>query len=128
MLSAILWLDTFAREIGCAPGRAERTEALALAKSLVASGHDKNLSPLLRGFVFLPFMHSDELIDRECAVALFAGLRRETQQEMFELAYAAAVRQRDALLATRPEHIRTDRHSPTSGQDPENPTCPDPRG
>lgn len=99
MLTAILWLDTFPREIGCEPEPADRTEALALAKSLVACGHDKNLPPPLRGFAFLPFMHSNDLIDRECAVALFAGLRRETQQEIFEQAYAAAVRQRDALLA-----------------------------
>lgn len=99
IVTAILWLDTFPREIGCEPERADRVEALALAKSLIASGHDKNLTPLLRGFAFLPFMHSDDLIDRECAVALFAGLRRETQQEIFGQAYATAVRQRDMLLA-----------------------------
>lgn len=97
IVTAILWLDTFPREIGREPERTDRVEALALAKSLIASGHDKNLTPLLRGFAFLPFMHSEDPIDRECAVALFAGLRRETQQEIFEQAYAAAVRQRDAL-------------------------------
>ena len=99
IVTSILWLDTFPREIGRTPERADRAEALALAKALIASGRDKNLTPLLRGFAFLPFMHSDDLIDRECAVALFAGLRRETQQEIFEQAYATAVRQRDALLA-----------------------------
>lgn len=98
VLATILWLDTFPREIGREPGHAERAEALALAKALVTSGQDKNLPPLQRGLVFLPFMRSEQLIDRECAVALFAGLRRETQETMFEHAYAAAVRQRDALL------------------------------
>jgi uncharacterized protein (DUF924 family) len=61
IVTAILWLDTFPREIGREPGRADRAEALALAKTLIASGHDKNLTPLLRGFAFLPFMHSDDL-------------------------------------------------------------------
>ncbi len=98
VLATILWLDTFPREIGREPDHAERAEALALAKALVTSGRDKNLPPRQRGFVFLPFMHSAELIDRECAVALFAGLRRETQETLFEHAYETAVHLRDALL------------------------------
>ena len=98
IFAAILRLEAFPRQIGREPAPAERAEALELATALIASGRDKNLPPLRRGFVFLPFMHSDQLIDRERAVALFAGLRRETQEDVFERAYETAVAQRDALL------------------------------
>lgn len=95
-LAEILRLDVFPRHVGIEPSCAERAEALALATELVASGRDKNLPPILRAFAFLPFMHSDEPIDRERAVALFAGLRREAQDEVFEAAYDWAARRRDA--------------------------------
>lgn len=97
VLAEILRLDIFPRQVGADPSPADRAEALALATGLVASGSDKNLPPALRAFVFLPFLHSDTPIDRERAVALFAGLRRETGEAMFERAYEAAVRRRDAL-------------------------------
>lgn len=109
VLAAILRLDAFPRQIGREPAPAERAEALALATMLVASGHDKNLPSLQRGFVFLPFMRSDQLIDRERAVALFAGLRRETQEDVFERAYETAVVQRDALLGQLTRPPRSDR-------------------
>jgi uncharacterized protein (DUF924 family) len=98
VLGEILRLDVLPRQIGIQPARADHAEALSLATALVASGRDKNLLPHLRAFVFLPLLHSEELIDRERAVALFAGLRRETQQNVFEQAYGTAVAQRDALL------------------------------
>jgi uncharacterized protein (DUF924 family) len=98
VLATILLLDAFPRQIGHEPDHAARDKALALATRLVASGRDKNLSPLQRGFAFLPFMHSEALIDRERAVALFAGLRREAQDLIFEQAYDEAVRRRDALM------------------------------
>lgn len=97
VLAAILRLDSFPRQLGREPAPAARSAALALATRLVASGRDKNLPPLQRGFVFLPLMHSEALIDRERAVALFAGLRREGQDEIFEHAYDEAVQRRDAL-------------------------------
>lgn len=106
-LAAILLLDEFPRKLfrGTAPAEAGIVPALALAKALVSAGRDKNLPPIQRWFVFMPFLHSNQLIDRECAVALFAGLRREAQETPFELAYDTAVQQRDALagpIASRP--------------------------
>lgn len=98
-LAAILLLDEFPRKClrGTAQAEAGMIPALALAKGLVSSGRDKNLPPIQRWFAFIPFLRSDQLIDRECAVALFAGLRREAQEPAFELAYDFAVQQRDAL-------------------------------
>jgi uncharacterized protein (DUF924 family) len=90
-LAAIVRLDILPRLIGAEPDPV----AVALATELIASGRDKNLPPLLRSLVFVPLLHGDQPIDRERAAALFAGLRRETQDPVFELAYAHALRQRD---------------------------------
>lgn len=95
VLAEILRLDVFPRHLGIAPPHADRAGALALATELVASGRDKNLPPLLRACAFLPFLHSDAPIDHERTLALFAGLRRETQEPIFELAYEYALRQRE---------------------------------
>lgn len=97
VLAEILRLDVFPRQIGHTPALAEQATALELATALVASGRDKNLPPVLRACAFLPFLHSDQPIDRERAVALFAGLRRETGDDLFADAHAFALRQRDGL-------------------------------
>jgi uncharacterized protein (DUF924 family) len=94
-LAAIVRLDILPRLVGAAPDPA----AAALATELIASGRDKNLPPLLRSLVFVPLLHGAP-IDRERAVALFAGLRRETQEPVFELAYEHALRQRDSAEKT----------------------------
>lgn len=90
-LAAIVRLDILPRLIGAAPDSA----AGALATELIASGRDKNLPPLLRSLVFMPLLHGDQTIDRERAIALFAGLRRETQDPVFEEIHAFALRRRD---------------------------------
>ncbi len=96
VLAEILRLDVLPRQIGRAPAPADRIEALELATALVASGRDKNLPPPLRALAFLPFLHGDRPIDHERAAALFAGLRRETQDPLFEELHAFAQRRRDA--------------------------------
>lgn len=98
-LARILLLDQFPRNLfrGTALAFAGDAAALALAESLVASGRDKNLPPIRRWFVFLPFEHSESLLNQERAVALFAGLRREAQDPAFEAAYDYAVRHRDVI-------------------------------
>lgn len=97
VLAAILRLDVFPRQIGHAPAPAEQAKALEFATALVASGRDKNLSPPLRACAFLPFLYSDQPIDRERAAALFAGLRRETGDEIFADAHAFALRQQEGM-------------------------------
>lgn len=98
VLAEILRLDVLPRQIGREPAHADRAAALELAMALVASGRDKNLPPLLRSLVFLPFLHADQPIDRERAVALFAGLRRETQDPLFEEFHEFALRRREDML------------------------------
>jgi uncharacterized protein (DUF924 family) len=99
VLATILLLDPFPRTLfrGTARAFAGDARALELATALVSSGRDKNLPPLQRWFVFVPFMHSEQLINQERAVALFAGLRREGQHPTYERAYDDAVRHRDIV-------------------------------
>ncbi|MDP2810505.1 MAG: DUF924 family protein [Rhodocyclaceae bacterium] len=98
-LARILLLDQFTRNIHRNTPRAFAgdTQALRLAVALVAAGRDKNLSPWQRCFAYLPFEHSESLLDQERAVALFAGLRREMQQAAFDSAYDYALRHREAI-------------------------------
>jgi uncharacterized protein (DUF924 family) len=96
LLARILLLDQFTRNIFRDTPRAFAgdAQALRLAETLVAAGRDKNLSPFQRWFVYLPFEHSESLLDQERAVALFAGLRREMQHEAFDSACDYALRHR----------------------------------
>lgn len=98
-LAAILVLDPLPRNLfrGTARAFAGDARARQLATDLVAAGRDKNLPPIRRWFVFMPFMHSESLIDQERAVALFAGLRREAQEPAFEHAYEYALDHRDVI-------------------------------
>lgn len=99
VLAHILLCDSFPRNIFRDTPRAfaGAATALALATDLVSRGADKNLPPLQRWFVFLPFQHSESLLDQERSVALFAALRREAQLAAFDRAYDSALRQREVI-------------------------------
>jgi len=99
VLARILLLDQFTRNIhrGTPRAFAGDVQALSLATSLVGAGRDKNLSPWQRWFAYLPFEHSESLLDQERAVALFAALRREMQHEAFDSAYDYALRHREVI-------------------------------
>jgi uncharacterized protein (DUF924 family) len=99
LLARILLLDQFTRNIfrGTPRAFAGDAQALTLAETLVAAGRDKNLSPWQRWFAYLPFEHSESLLDQERSVALFAALRREMQHEAFDSAYDYALRHREVI-------------------------------
>lgn len=99
LLARILLLDQFTRNIFRNTPRAFAgdAQALKIAEALVTAGRDKNLSPWQRWFAYLPFEHSEALLDQERAVALFAGLRREMQHEAFDSAYDYALRHREVI-------------------------------
>ena len=98
-LARILLLDQFTRNIfrGTARAFAGDARALKIADKLVAAGRDKNLSPWQRWFAYMPFEHSESLLDQERSVALFAGLRREMQDEAFDGAYDYALKHREVI-------------------------------
>ncbi|MBI5792469.1 MAG: DUF924 domain-containing protein [Rhodocyclales bacterium] len=99
LLATILLLDQFTRNIfrGTPRAFAGDPRALQIAEMLVTAGRDKNLTPWQRWFAYLPFEHSESLLDQERSVALFAALRRETQHEAFDSAHDYALRHRDVI-------------------------------
>ncbi|MDA8259094.1 MAG: DUF924 domain-containing protein [Betaproteobacteria bacterium] len=99
LLARLLLLDQFTRNIFRNTPRAFAGDAQALdiAVRLVSTGRDKNLSPWQRCFAYLPFEHSESLLDQERSVALFAALRREMQHEAFDSAYDYALRHREIV-------------------------------
>ena len=99
-LARILLLDQFTRNIYRGTPRAFAGDPLALqiAEALVAAGRDKNLTPWQRWFAYLPFEHSESLLDQERSVALYAALRREMQHEAFDSALDYAERHRAIIL------------------------------
>ena len=96
LLARILLLDQFTRNIfrGTPRAFAGDAQALALATQLVSSGRDKNLNPWQRWFAYLPFEHSESLIDQERSVALYAALAREMQAPAFDSALDYAEKHR----------------------------------
>lgn len=75
-LSLILLCDQFPRNMyrDTPAAFASDAKALALSKSGLASGLDKNLRAIQRVFFYLPFEHSELLADQDYAVTLFEQL------------------------------------------------------
>lgn len=80
-LSEILVLDQFSRHMFRDSAKAFAQDALALelAKAAVVTGQDRNLTIPERAFLYMPFMHSEDLKDHEQAVELFGQPGLETQ-------------------------------------------------
>ncbi len=78
-LARIVVLDQFTRNSFRDTPRAFAGDALALAAAqvLVASGADRQLLPLQRWFVYLPFEHAEDLALQVRAIQLFATLAEE---------------------------------------------------
>jgi uncharacterized protein (DUF924 family) len=53
--------------------------ALAVAKGAVERGLDRAMSPAERGFVYMPFQHSEDLADQKRSLALFTALGDDYQ-------------------------------------------------
>jgi uncharacterized protein (DUF924 family) len=78
-VAQILVLDQFTRNVfrGSARAFAGDARALAAARALVASGHDRALPGVQRQFVYLPFEHAEDLAMQHEALRLFAQLERD---------------------------------------------------
>ena len=79
ILALIILLDQFPRNMfrGDPKTYASDERALELANIALKRGFDQMLPPQRRHFVYMPFMHSEDLDDQEKSVELFAGLRSE---------------------------------------------------
>jgi uncharacterized protein (DUF924 family) len=79
MLARLLVLDQFARNAyrGTPASFAGDTLALAAARHLVDVGADRELPPLQRAFVYMPFEHAEDAAMQARAVELFTRLAAE---------------------------------------------------
>lgn len=77
-LALVVVLDQFSRNLFRDSPEAFSGDAaaLALARHIVAAGWDRQFTPLERGFVYLPFEHSEALADQEEALRRFAELQQ----------------------------------------------------
>jgi uncharacterized protein (DUF924 family) len=90
-LARILVLDQFTRNAHRDTPTAFAGDALALAaaRRLVDNGADRQLAPLQRAFVYLPFEHAEDAYMQERAVELFGVLAAEHPgfEEMLDYAH-----------------------------------------
>jgi uncharacterized protein (DUF924 family) len=79
-LALILLLDQFPRNMFRGTARAFATDAKAreLCRRAVAAGFDRELSPIMRMFLYLPLEHSENLEDQVESVRLNCALVAET--------------------------------------------------
>ena len=80
LLARVLLLDQFTRNAFRDTPRAFAGDPLALAivTGAVARGDDRELIPVERWFIYLPYTHAEDLGAQERAVELYARLRDET--------------------------------------------------
>lgn len=76
LLAAVLVLDQFSRNLYRDDPRAFAADGAAreLARSIVAQGFDRAMTPQERLFAYLPFEHSENADDQALAVRLIAAL------------------------------------------------------
>ncbi|QUS41786.1 DUF924 domain-containing protein [Tardiphaga alba] len=72
-LALILLLDQFPRNLFRDDPRAFATDAVccALARRAIARGVGDRVDPVMRQFVYMPLMHSEDMADQEHCCALF---------------------------------------------------------
>ncbi|MBP5856837.1 DUF924 domain-containing protein [Marivibrio halodurans] len=92
LLAAVIVLDQFPRNLYRDDPRAYESDpqARALADEAIRIGADAEMGRYGRQFLYMPFMHSEELLDQERAVSLFEGLG-------IEEAYQSALRHREII-------------------------------
>jgi uncharacterized protein (DUF924 family) len=91
-VAAVILFDQFPRNMhrGHADQFSTDPLALAIAKGAVDRGLDEAMSPEERGFLYMPFQHSESLEDQKRSVALFTALGDDEQ-----LGYA--IKHRDVI-------------------------------
>lgn len=83
-LALILLLDQLPRNLfrGTPEAFASDSQARAAARQALRQGFDRSLPQTWRGFIYLPFEHSETLADQELAVRLFAALPGNPDSEI----------------------------------------------
>ena len=80
-LAAVILFDQFPRNMfrGHADQFATDHLALAIAKGAVEREYDEQLEPQERGFLYMPFQHSENLADQRRSLQLFTSLGDDEQ-------------------------------------------------
>ena len=75
-LALVIVLDQFPRNMFRNDARTYASDSLAceVARRAVEAGVDKRTGDDLRGFLYMPFMHSEKLADQEHCIALFESI------------------------------------------------------
>jgi uncharacterized protein (DUF924 family) len=96
-LALVIVLDQFSRNIHRDTPEAYTSDAqaLAIARDAVARDDDVEIPPLRRVFLYMPFMHAEDLTAQEQGVALFQRLAQEESAVQANLSYA--LRYRDII-------------------------------
>ena len=84
-IAAVILFDQFPRNMfrGHADQFSTDPLALAIAKGAIERGYDDGMTPERRGFLYMPFEHSEDLADQRQSLLLFTALGHAEQ-----LAYA----------------------------------------
>ena len=84
-LAYVLLFDQFPRNMfrGRADAFATDARALSCAKSAVAASFDDRVPPLARVFFYLPFEHSERMLDQRYSLKLFGRLAAHSDMETF---------------------------------------------
>jgi uncharacterized protein (DUF924 family) len=82
-LAEIIILDQFSRNMfrGTPEAFAQDALALALAQEAVARGADQELNQVERGFLYLPYMHSESIKIHQVAVSLYSKQGEDSNLE-----------------------------------------------
>ena len=80
-LAAVILFDQFPRNMfrGHADQFSTDPLALAIAKGAVDSGLDEQLEPQERGFLYMPYQHSEAIADQKRSLLLFTALGDDEQ-------------------------------------------------
>ena len=99
-LALIILIDQFSRNLYRDSPLAWSADAhaLAIAKLAVEKGYDLDLGPVERAFMYLPFMHSENLADQERCVDLTKKCA-EVGDEFNKSNYEFAIKHRDVIAS-----------------------------
>lgn len=108
-LAAVILFDQFPRNMrrGHADQFATDHLALQIAKQAIARGDDEQLSGPERGFLYMPFQHSEDENDQLRSIGLFTALGDPEQLRFARLHYEVIARfgrfpHRNAMLGRKP--------------------------
>jgi len=78
-LALLVLLDQFPRNLYRDSPHAFATDPLArkAAREALVLGHDQAIEPALRGFMYLPFVHSEDLTDQDLSLSLHEAMARD---------------------------------------------------